>query len=190
MDNNAIARATRQPTTWTNVPPALSGYQTQGASILPLGNYRMPDGSNQVSFGLPQTLLDAYRSMRYGAGYEQDPKAPQGFMSNNAIAAGANGLAAGAVTGTLPAAGAGVLLRGAVPTNQLNSGFMSGLRQSVKDAARSLTGAHNRVLQERIERAVPYRTVPPNAGSNSTRRAWLEQPRRTIEDMTEARSER
>lgn len=71
--------------------------------MLPLGKYQMPDGSTQVSFGLPQSLLDAYRTMRMGLGYEQDPQAPQGYISQNQMLKGAVGGAGAAVTGSVGA---------------------------------------------------------------------------------------
>lgn len=92
---------------WTWVPPASTGYQEEGAGFLPFGRYRMPDGSQQVSFGLPQGLLDAYRGMRQGLGFEQDPNAPQGYIGQNAMIRAAMGGSGAAMTGTVSALGAG-----------------------------------------------------------------------------------
>lgn len=97
---------------WTWVPPALSGRQVEGTGFLPLGKYQMPDGSTQVSFGLPQGLLDAYRSMRYGLGYEQDPNAPKGYVSEDTMLRGAIGGAGSAFTGTIGAGVARGMMRG------------------------------------------------------------------------------
>lgn len=106
---------------WTWVPPAQTGYQEEGTSLLPLGRYRMPDGSQQVSFGLPQGLLDAYRSVRYGLGYEQDPNAPKGYTSFDAMNKGAFGAAGGAITGAL-GAGAARAIKSGMPRNVVSSG--------------------------------------------------------------------
>ena len=112
--------------TWTNIPPARTGRQVEGASILPLGRYEMPDGSSQVSFGLPQGALDAYRSMRYGLGFEQDPDAPDGYVSEGAISRGAFGAAGMAATGGIAAttaaraAGRQMMPRGAIGSNALS----------------------------------------------------------------------
>lgn len=97
---------------WTWVPPASTGYQEEGTGLLPFGRYRMPDGSQQVSFGLPQGLLDAYRGMRQGLGFEQDPQAPQGYVSQNAMIKAAFGGAGGAMTGTVGANAMRVAMRG------------------------------------------------------------------------------
>lgn len=99
MTDNALMRSPPPAATWTNIPPSMTGRQIQGTSLLPLGLYDMPDGSRQASFGLPQPLLDAYRSMMIGSGMEQDPNAPQGFMSVDQIAKGGSGLAGAAMTG-------------------------------------------------------------------------------------------
>lgn len=106
---------------WSWVPPAVTGRQVEGTGLLPFGRYEMPDGSQQVSFGLPQGLLDAYRSVRYGLGYEQDPNAPKGYTSFDAMNKGAFGAAGGAITGAL-GAGAARAIRSGMPRNVVSSG--------------------------------------------------------------------
>jgi len=86
---------------WTYIPPAWTGTQVEGTGMLPFGRYRMPDGTEQVSFGLPQPLLDAVRAVGYAGGREQDPAAPQGYVSQNALQRGAEGLAGSAAVGSL-----------------------------------------------------------------------------------------
>ena len=88
---------------WTYIPPAWSGQQVEGTSFLPIGRYKMPDGSEQVSFGLPQPMLDAVRSLGYASGRDQDPNAPQGYVSQNALMKGGMGLAESAMVGGLAA---------------------------------------------------------------------------------------
>jgi len=86
---------------WTYIPPAWTGTQVEGTGMLPFGRYQMPDGTEQVSFGLPQPLLDAVRAVGYAGGREQDPAAPQGYVSQNALQRGAEGLAGSAMVGSL-----------------------------------------------------------------------------------------
>ena len=86
---------------WTYIPPAWTGTQVEGTGMLPFGRYQMPDGTEQVSFGLPQPLLDAVRAVGYAGGREQDPAAPQGYVSQNALQRGAEGLAGSAAVGSL-----------------------------------------------------------------------------------------
>ena len=88
---------------WTYIPPAWSGRQVEGTGLLPFGRYQMPDGSEQVSFGLPQPMLDAVRAMGYAGGREQDPAAPEGYVSQNAMMKGGMGLAESALVGSLGA---------------------------------------------------------------------------------------
>lgn len=79
------------------------GRQVSGGGVLPLGDFVMPDGSRRTGIGLPNAMLDAYRTMRYGLGFEQDPEAPQGYVSSNAMLRGAAGAAGSAITGSLGA---------------------------------------------------------------------------------------
>jgi hypothetical protein len=117
----AMATAQPQRPTWSWVPPAQSGYQVEGTGLLPFGRYQMPDGSQQVSFGLPQGLLDAYRSARYGLGFEQDPNAPAGYVSHDAMLKGAIGGAGAAMTGPI----AGSAARAAVRAPQMFDSVVS-----------------------------------------------------------------
>lgn len=165
-------------TTWTNVPPSFSGRQVEGASILPFGRYQMPDGSNQVSFGLPAPLLDAYRSMRQGMGYEQDPNAPQGFVSQEAIQRGANGLGVGAMVGSIPAGAATSLVRPGAA--QLNSGFVSGVRDVLGGAARALSksvrDSRARSSQSAVDEAAPYMRPAEDPTSGVARNMFQRYP--------------
>lgn len=100
---------------WKLVPLFLrGGYQESGAGVLPLGDYRMPDGSTDTGIGLPQGLLDAWRTMRMGLGFEQDPNAPQGYISQDQMLKGAVGGAGSAITGSF-AAGAARAMKGGIP---------------------------------------------------------------------------
>ncbi len=144
QDRDAAAQALgyqqRKPTQWTNIPPAITGRQVEGASILPIGRYEMPDGSSQVSFGLPQGPLDAYRSMRYGLGFEQDPDAPPGYMSEGAMTRGAFGAAGAAATGGIAAtaaaraAGRPMVPRGALGSNADSSARYAANQQRMANA--------------------------------------------------------
>lgn len=121
----AFAIAPEQPKAqWTNIPPANSGYQVEGTGLLPFGRYKMPDGTEQVSYGLPQPLLNAYRTMRYALGIEQDPEAPPGQVSDNAMLRGAVEGAGIGMTGTVPS----VAARG------VRAGLVSGSRLSERAA--------------------------------------------------------
>lgn len=98
---------------WTYIPPAWTGEQVEGASLLPIGRYKMPDGTEQVSFGLPQSWLDAATGMSQALGYSQDPNAPEGYVSRESLRKGGQGLAEGAAVGSIASrAPAGALRSG------------------------------------------------------------------------------
>ncbi len=173
MSDNALLN--RAQPTWTYIPPSMSGRQVEGTSILPFGKYQMPDGSNQVSFGLPAPLLDAYRSMRQGLGYEQDPNAPQGFVSQEAIQRGANGLGVGAMVGSVPAGAAAALVQpgaAAASRSQLNSGFANNLGALARRLANTAKEGRNRALQRDIDDAIPYRTQSEPTGQLMDSKNW------------------
>jgi len=117
---------------WTYIPPAWTGEQVEGGSLLPVGRYRMPDGTEQVSFGLPQSMLDAYRAMGFATGQQQDPNAPQGYVSSEALRRGGQGLAESAAVGSIASrAPAGALRSGmARPDKNALADFLKYNRQA------------------------------------------------------------
>jgi len=108
---------------WQLVPLFLQGgYQMAGGGVVPLGDYKMPDGSTQTGIGLPQGLLDAYRSLRQGLGFEQDPNAPKGYVSFDSMMRGGAGAAGSAITGSLGAAALRAMKSAKAPNHVSSSG--------------------------------------------------------------------
>lgn len=112
--------------------PGMAGArQTWGAGTLPIGVFEYPDDGNKyLGLGLPQGGLDLWRSLRQGLGYEQDPTAPAGYVSENSMLKGALGGAGLAMTGTLPAG----LYRGYNPRILTANGASPVSRESLQTA--------------------------------------------------------
>lgn len=99
---------------WRLIPP-------EGAEIIeasrggtaPVASYRLPDGRVIGAPAVPQGAIDAVRAMGYALGDTQDPNAPQGYVSQEALQRGGEGLAGSAAVGSIAArAPAGALRSG------------------------------------------------------------------------------
>jgi len=69
--------------------------------MLPVANYRLPDGRVVGGPAFPQPMADAGNAMAYALGYTQDPNAPEGYVSQEALQRGGEGLAGSAAVGGL-----------------------------------------------------------------------------------------
>lgn len=83
------------------MPP--EGEVTDRGAFLPLGTYRRSDGTETTSLAFPQPMRDGLDALAYALGYRQDPQAPQGFASHDALNKGGASLAESAMVGGLAA---------------------------------------------------------------------------------------
>ena len=90
-------------------PNALPWYRKPAARYGPT-NFLLDAAAKFVG----QPLYDAYKGIGYAAGFEQDPNAPPGYVSHDALNRAANGIAAGQIVGSgFARAPAGALRSGA-----------------------------------------------------------------------------
>lgn len=75
----------------------------QRGNVLPLAEYRTPSGGREYGLAVPNMLMgivDAYNALSYASGGQQDPNAPKGYVSHNALMRGGEGIASSATLGS------------------------------------------------------------------------------------------
>lgn len=69
-------------------------------NVLPGAKYRLPDGTERWGVAAPQGLADALLGLGAAGGRVQDPNAPQGYVSQETLRRGGEGLAGSATLGS------------------------------------------------------------------------------------------
>lgn len=98
------------------MPPADSEVVERG-NVLPLGTYRTPDGQETTTFAFPQPMREGLDALAYALGYRQDPNAPTGYVTHDALNKGGQGLAESAMVGSLGARAPAGALRSGIARN-------------------------------------------------------------------------
>ena len=68
-------------------------------NVLPGAKYRLPDGTERWGVAAPQGLADALLGLGAAGGRVQDPNAPQGYVSQETLRRGGEGIAGAAAMG-------------------------------------------------------------------------------------------
>jgi hypothetical protein len=153
----------RAPWQWT-VPEGAEVVPGTRGTIAPVANYRLPSGGLISAPALQQGLMDAVRGVGYAGGLMQDPNAPQGYVSTEAIQRGAEGLAGSAAVGSIAArAPAGALRSGMAQKNASDVNVISPRsRELIQD-----------IIYDKMEDADPFfiRPSEPRPGIPAARPA-------------------
>lgn len=93
----------------------------QRGNVLPLAEYRTPSGGREYGLAVPNMLMglvDAYNALSYASGGQQDPNAPKGYVSQNALMRGGEGIASSATLGSFATRAPAGALRSGLARNQ------------------------------------------------------------------------
>lgn len=147
----APGKVNPQPRTWSWIPPVFSGTQVEGTGLLPFGRYQMPDGSETVSFGLPQVALGLMRGDLHKAAdeYQLGERGPQALPGKAFDAAGAV-----AVGSAFQRAPTGALRSGLAGIREAESAFNDAV------AAVNRTGADFNKIKHKHELAPSVKQYP------------------------------
>ena len=116
-------------------------------NVLPLGEYRTPDGKTEYGYAVPNMLMgfvDAYNALGYAGGLRQDPNAPQGYVSQNALMRGGEGIAGSATLGSFATRAPAGALRAGAARNELPPVLARGFERPKRDL--DFIGDENRPL--------------------------------------------
>lgn len=138
-----IAKELAKRPTWTNVPPAISGEVVDRTNVLPFGKYKMPDGSEQVSFAMPGMIQAGIDGAAHFLKPETAPDPRAMTRTPNPAHAGASFNAAGMTAGG--GAAFGRVPRGAIGANAISrqySDYIDTLPDDELVGLSRMTGGH------------------------------------------------